>query len=215
MSFRLINTDTKEVLSQYNEMPKKIRHDKLSIHSPGLGVLNDTYSLLEEIIIDNGGDVYVDESVSYTETQHITTKNYRDNTTEEQEEITSNLRESHKQQIDLLAEKARLFFVDNDVTRITEYRRVEEQVVTWQASGSDAGNIPSGLQDQMDVYNQDLATATATIIGKANYLNDKLDQIRTIRLKGKHEVDIAETAFIESVAENYLGQLNALLPATS
>ena len=79
MSHRLIKTKTGEIISQYTELPKKVRVDelKLSYHSPSLGVLDKTYSLLEEVLINNGGDVYVDETYQTNETQYITTKNYR------------------------------------------------------------------------------------------------------------------------------------------
>ena len=79
MSHRLIKTKTGEIISQYTELPKKVRVDelKLSYHSPSLGILDSTYSLLEEITIDKGGDVYVDETYQTNETQYITTKNYR------------------------------------------------------------------------------------------------------------------------------------------
>ena len=79
MSHRLIKTKTGEIISQYTELPKKVRVDelKLSYHSPSLGILDSTYSLLEEITIDKGGDVYVDETYQTTKTQYITTKNYR------------------------------------------------------------------------------------------------------------------------------------------
>ena len=100
MSYRLIKTGTGEIVSQYTELPKLVeaKSPKFRINSPSIGVLNNTYSLLEEITVDNGGDVFVDETYQTTETEFITTKNYRAFTQEEIDQLkTDSLEKDIKQ----------------------------------------------------------------------------------------------------------------------
>lgn len=135
---------------------------------------------------------------------------------EEVVELTSkspaDRRKGSKESIDLAAGSARARFISPGTLIDAEYFQAEDAARTFADNGY-AGAVPASVQSWADATGMTVQQSAEDILTTASQWRNLLDQIRAIRLSGKAAIDAAEDIDIESTAQVYIEQLDAMAPA--
>lgn len=114
--------------------------------------------------------------------------------------------------IDTAAGAARLRYVSAGQLIEEEYRQAKFAVQTWRAAGSPADDVPPEIvsgAEYSDITNE---AAAVEIEQTAARWEGVLSAIRDLRLGGKAAVKAAADDAIESTAQGYIVQLEAMEP---
>lgn len=122
-------------------------------------------------------------------------------------------RSRSKQEVDRSAGEARMRFVSPGYLVEQEYREAETAARSWQDAGEPAGSVPSEVQVWSDATGMTPSAAAADIVQTGQAWRDVLAQVRAVRLQGKAAIDAAADADIETTAQTYIDQLDAMTPA--
>lgn len=119
-------------------------------------------------------------------------------------------REKHK--IDRASGNARGRFISQGNLIDAEYLQAETAAQAY-VDTSYSGVVPPSVQSWVDAADITPQQAADDILATAQRWRDLLDQIRAVRLAGKAAVDKAADADIETTAQGYIDQLDAMQPA--
>lgn len=133
--------------------------------------------------------------------------------TDAEAERVANRRLAAKADIDRAAGKARSRFISPGALVDQEYLAAENAAQSFKDAGYPSTDVPPEVQAWADAAGMTATAAADDILATATAWRDALAQIRALRLQGKADVDAAADADIETVAQSYIDQLDAVQPA--
>lgn len=123
----------------------------------------------------------------------------------------SERRATGRARIDRAAGDARLRFISPGALLDAEYLQAERDAQAYADAGYPA-EVPASVQAWADAAGLTAQQAADDILATAAQWRTVLDQIRALRLQGKAAVTAAADADIETTAQSYIDQLDAITP---